>query len=930
MQHMGPIRDIDSNGTMIASASEDKTIKLWSAETGDLIKTLRVPITKGDGGKLYAVSLDSNGAWVAAAGSTSGETRPDIGIYVLDTVTDAILWRIPNLPQVVLGLCSSKDGRFLAATLGGTHGLRVYDAKNKFQEIYSDTGYKGSSYSCDFDTSGNLATSSYDGKIRLYPNSGANYKLGKVIQSSAGKQPFSVKFNHKGDRIAIGFSDLPVLEVRDASDLSLLYQPDAGDLDNGSLSQVAWANNDQRLYAGARYKDSEGIRQLVYWDRAGRAPSKSWVVTSDSILAIQSIGASKVVLGTAAKSLFIFDVKGAKLVEQIASSADMRGKLGNNFLVSEDGSSVSFSLDLAGSQLVSFDTNQRKVEFSHPRFSHGARTTSNVASIDNWLNSQTPSIDDTKIKLEDHDVSRSLAIDKSDEYFLLGTEHSLKYLQISGQLMWESDVPATAWGVNISADNKLAVVAYGDGSIRWHRLRDGELLLSLFIYNQGKDWVLWSQSGYYDASPGADRLIGWHKNNGATKSPDFFTANQLRHRFYRPDIVSQILTTLDEAKAIAAAPPGPEDLPVIAKPIAESLPPVVTLLSPVNGSSFTNSDVTLRYRLDSSVQAGANKVSILVDGRPLKRDRGLARGDATPKYYDMKVVLPNKDLTLAIVVENDNGVSSPSSVRLKWGGKKEDLKGKPRLFVLAAGVSDYQHKDIPDLEYAVKDALDFKQVIQGQTGRGLYQEVIVRALKNPKQEEVKQGLAWLKAQVTRNDVAIFYIAGHGLNDDKKQYFFITNETDPYNLDTTALSYKAIRDTLINLPSKTIAFVDTCQSGNALGNDILASDLNGVVNDLSATENGVIVFTSSTSSQPSMELSSIKNGVFTHTILEGLRDGGTIDRYFTQDGKLTFKELDLHISNRVRKLTNNKQNPTLVTPNDTTDYVIARVTAPSDE
>jgi len=30
------------------------------------------------------------------------------------------------------------------------------------------------------------------------------------------------------------------------------------------------------------------------------------------------------------------------------------------------------------------------------------------------------------------------------------------------------------------------------------------------------------------------------------------------------------------------------------------------------------------------------------------------------------------------------------------------------------------------------------------------------------------------------------------------------------------------------------------------------------------------------------------------------------------------------------LTNNKQNPTLVTPNDTTDYVIARVTAPSDE
>ena len=30
--------------------------------------------------------------------------------------------------------------------------------------------------------------------------------------------------------------------------------------------------------------------------------------------------------------------------------------------------------------------------------------------------------------------------------------------------------------------------------------------------------------------------------------------------------------------------------------------------------------------------------------------------------------------------------------------------------------------------------------------------------------------------------------------------------------------------------------------------------------------------------------------FTHSVLEGLRDGGTIDRAFAQDDQLTFKEL----------------------------------------
>ena len=69
-----------------------------------------------------------------------------------------------------------------------------------------------------------------------------------------------------------------------------------------------------------------------------------------------------------------------------------------------------------------------------------------------------------------------------------------------------ADAPDTVWGVNASADGKLVVAAYGDGTIRWHRVSDGEELLTLFMHPDGQRWIAWTPQGYYDASAGADDL----------------------------------------------------------------------------------------------------------------------------------------------------------------------------------------------------------------------------------------------------------------------------------------------------------------------------------------------------------------------------------------------------------------------------------------
>ena len=75
-------------------------------------------------------------------------------------------------------------------------------------------------------------------------------------------------------------------------------------------------------------------------------------------------------------------------------------------------------------------------------------------------------------------------------------------------------MPGVAWAVNVSGDGRLVVAAYGDGTIRWHRLSDGQELLAFFPDDDTQRWVAWTPQGYYMASPGGEDLIGWQVNRG--------------------------------------------------------------------------------------------------------------------------------------------------------------------------------------------------------------------------------------------------------------------------------------------------------------------------------------------------------------------------------------------------------------------------------
>jgi hypothetical protein len=448
--------------------------------------------------------------------------------------------------------------------------------------------------------------------------------------------------------------------------------------------------------------------------------------------------------------------------------------------------------------------------------------------------------------------------------------------------------------------------------------------MAFYPHPDQKRWVLWTPSGYYDASAGAEELIGWHVNNGKDTAADFFPASRFRDRFYRPDVLAQVLQTQDEVEALRLA--NIETGKTTGKrpqqtSIVDVLPPVVSLLSHQHGDRFDTAKQVLRYSVRSPADAPFTGIKVLVDGRPIELQRGLKPARQAGEQR-LEITLPERDLELSLIAENKHGASVAVSARLVFAGRKmPEFVAKPRLYVLAVGVSDYADKSLK-LNYAAKDARDFAAAFKQQSA--LYQEVITKVLPNASAEQVLDGLDWLRNEVTAKDVGVLFLAGHGVNDADGDYYFLPKDANTDRLRRTAVPYFEVKKTLSSLPGKTIAFIDTCHSGNIMGSGAQirrgVADITAVVNDLTAAENGVVVFASSTGRQFSLENSEWNNGAFTKALVEGLT--GKAD--YTQDGTITINELDTWLADRVKHLTRNQQTPTTTKPSTVPDFPLVIV------
>ncbi len=928
--HNGIIRRIavDASEKFLVTGAEDKTVRLWDITTGRLLKIFRPPIGAESEGSIYSVAISPDAKKILCSGWTGWDWEQQVYIYIFDRETGVMTNRITGIPNVVHDLKYSSDGKYIGAVSGG--GVHIYRSGD-FALIGKDEHDTLSMHHCSFYGSSYFVTADDDGYLRLYDLRSLSDHSGSVAEltpaftrrSPNGQKPFSVAFSPDGSKIAVGYLDVATVEVLSgvgsASPLDLLFLADMTDVEYKNLGDaVEWSQDGKYLYAGGSYSISSLQKHPVRrWSNSGRGSYVDFPLGATTINQVFALRNNSFIAAELASSFGAVDSSGTVLWYDSSSSADCRND--NGFRISYNGSTIQYSYKVFGYDQARFSINQRSLEYPPSTYEterlQPPLTYSRMLNVNNWEGSASPMLDSSVLTLESYEHCNGLAITPDKESFLLGTGYYVRHYDYQGRLLWKEPTQGAAWSVNISGNGKVGVAAAADGTIRWYRMWDGKELLAYFPHADRKRWVLWTPSGYYDVSPGGEDLIGWNVNNGKDSTADFFPVSKFRSVYYRPDIIAKVLETLDEADAVRLANVK-SGKTVEEKSIFELFPPVVSIVSPQEHSEVSSTSVTIRYNIRNLSRVPVTAVKALIDGRPAPVQRGVTLGKEKSNESELEVTIPEKDCEVSIIAENQYTASDPATVKFIWRGKHiEGFSLQPNLYVLAIGVSRYQDERLR-LGFASKDAQDFAQTMMKQKGI-LYHDVITKVLADSlaTKDAILDGLQWIKQQATREDVAMIFMAGHGVNDQSEHFYFLPADIDVDHMVRSGLDFSQFKGIVSDMASKVVVFIDACHAANILGG---RRDINAIVNQLASAENGIIVFSSSTGGQSSLEDARWNNGAFTKALIEGLN--GEADKF--GEGKITTGMLGVYANYRVGKLTEGKQTPVTIKPSSIPDFPIA--------
>ena len=352
--HTAPIirASVDAEGRWVVTASQDKTVRIWSTATGELLRTIRLPAGPGNVGRAYAVAIHPDGALIAVGGQTRaihGDPREQI--YFFDRNSGSMVGRIEDLPGSVLHLTFSPTGDRLAATLG-LGGLRIFSRESGWDETARDSDYPDRSDGASFAPDGRLATTAPDGTVRLY---NANL-MGDVRPACTTILPgdwgaYGVAFSPDGSRLVVGFHYSSAVDLLDGRKLALLRRHDMRGIGSGNLTTVAWSVDGETMYAAGLYQVL-GSDPVLAWNAAGTGRRRSLLIQHNgsrrnSATGIISLVGGDIIVATQDPWLGRLRPDGSLAWEHGSPKADYRDQR-DTLGLSEDGSCVTFGFELRG------------------------------------------------------------------------------------------------------------------------------------------------------------------------------------------------------------------------------------------------------------------------------------------------------------------------------------------------------------------------------------------------------------------------------------------------------------------------------------------------------------------------------------------------------------------------------------------------------
>lgn len=874
------------------SASNDKTARVWDLRDGSLVRTLRVPVGPDDEGKLYAVAIRPDGATVAVSGFT-GRYSGEHSVFFYDRTNGRLIGRIADLPNVVNHLAWSPDGQRLAIALGEANGIRIYTSNPPYTEVGRDADYGGSSYSVDFDHSGRLVSTAHDGKLRLYDQ--ALRHIVPPRASNGGDAPSVARFSQDGTRIAVGFTDSNAVRIISGRDLGPLIRLNTDTGDNGDLSSVAWSADGRRVFAAGRNDAPNGQNLIHIFDPDSGREQAVWPVSTDTVMTLQPLADGRLLFAAADPAWGIVDDTGRVGLLQEPTKGDHRGNF-NGIRLAANAERMAFVHEIwrNGSWHRSnrlFDWRNLRLERAEPS-PDLRQPRRDGLKIEGWNGTPRVHLNGQPLPLLPNEESFSIAVSADAKRFALGTNWQLRWFDDTGEQQWARPLPSTAWLVNLSADGRFVVAALGDGTIRWYRTTDGSEALALFVHADGERWVAWTPEGFFAASsPEAEQLFGYTLNQGRDRAAEYVSSAQLREQFYRPAL---LVARIDgnEAAIDAALSKVGNIRQVLARGLAPELGDLT--VTPIGEGQYE-----LRMVVNPR-SGGLGRASIRVNGVEQAASRELPVGGTFNQRLRFQ---PGQvKLEVGFYAAGNTVLSQTRSIEIHVPEPRIVPLRKPRLHVVAVGVSQYYDPSLRDgVSYAAEDARAVVDTLLHHRDEALVELADPTLLTDmdATRERIVSALRKVAHSAQQEDVLVLYLAGHGTQDDKGDYFFQPYEAKYSSrtaLLTQSLSGKQLRELLAQVKTgKAVVLLDTCASGKFYlaaapsGRDPASKE--AIARFASLSGRTVIA----AAAGQAREHASLGHGLFTDALLRGLRGAAA-----SNDGRVMVSALADFVEEDVEK------------------------------
>ncbi len=224
------------------------------------------------------------------------------------------------------------------------------------------------------------------------------------------------------------------------------------------------------------------------------------------------------------------------------------------------------------------------------------------------------------------------------------------------------------------------------------------------------------------------------------------------------------------------------------------------------------------------------------------------------------------------------------------------------VWAVIVGVSSYNH--MPTLKFTDDDAYRMYAFLKSPEGGALADDHLqVLIDEDATRNKILGALENVFLKAGRNDLVLLYFSGHGL-----QGSFLPSDFDGFN---NKILHEEINSIFQRSQAKyKLCIADACHSGSLLAMKGATTKAENVVSKyyarLAQSAPGTALILSSKSNETSLESSGLRQGVFSHFLIRGLK--GEADSNY--DKIVTIQELFDYTDYNVRTYTGSRQSPVI--------------------